>query len=75
MMSQKKNIEVNFQIETQNIKNELDMSQKKAISLQQKIKLLIEQNKKKDGFIQTYIVGKKLTPNDKDLVINFIKQY
>ena len=68
MMSQKKNIEVNFQIETQNIKNELDMSQKKVISLQQKIK-------QKDGFIQTYIVGKKLTPNDKDLVINFIKQY
>jgi len=31
-MSEKKNIEVNFQIETQNLKNELDMSEKKAIS-------------------------------------------
>lgn len=36
------------------------MSEKKAISLEQKIKLIIEENKKKDGFIQTYIVGKKL---------------
>ena len=42
MMSEKKNIEVNFQIETQNIKNELNMSEKKAISLEQKIKLLID---------------------------------
>lgn len=40
-MSEKKNMEVNFQIETQNIKNELDMSEKKVISLEQKIKIII----------------------------------
>lgn len=70
-----KNMEVNYQVETDKIKNELDMAEKKVNLLEQKFKLVIEENKKKDTFIQTYIVGKKLMQSDKDLVTNFIKQY
>jgi len=41
------------------------MEQKKVGSLEQKIKLVIDENKKKDAFIQTYIMGKKLPTNEK----------
>ena len=44
----------------QNIKSDLDSQKRVNESLAQKVKYLNEENKKKDGFIQSYIVGKKL---------------
>ena len=74
-MSDLKNSEVNFQIECQNYKSQLDASAKQCNLLEQKLQLVIEESRKKDSFIQTYIVNKKLLQNDKDIVVNFIKQY
>lgn len=59
----------------QNLKNKLSVEEKKLSSLEQKISLVIEENKKKDSFIQTYIMGKKLPQKEKQLVVEFIKQY
>lgn len=44
-------------------------------SLEQKIALVIEENKKKDSFIQSYIMGKKLPQTEKEFIIEFVKQY
>lgn len=64
-LSERKNLEVQYQIEMQNLKNKLSVEEKKLSSLEQKISLVIEENKKKDSFIQTYIMGKKLPQNEK----------
>lgn len=74
-ISEKKNLEVAFQVEIQNYKNQIDGWDKKVNSLEQKIKIIIEENKKKDSFIQSFIMGKKLSQNDKEVVADFIKQY
>ncbi len=68
-MSERKNIEVGYQIEIQNLKNLLSGEEKKWISLEQKAKLILEESKKKDNFIQVYIMGKRLPQNEKDLVV------
>jgi hypothetical protein len=41
------------------------IEQKKVTSLEQKIKLVIDENRKKDNFIQTYVMGKKLPTGEK----------
>jgi hypothetical protein len=46
-----------------------------VLSLEQKIKLVVDENKKKDSFIQTYIIGKRLPTNERELVTAFLKQY
>lgn len=53
-------MQVAFGIEMQNLKNDLGSERRANESLAQKIKYLNEENKKKDSFIQTYIIGKKL---------------
>ena len=47
-------------MQTQQLKNQLSLENKKITSLENKIKMVIDENKKKDSFIQTYIMGKKL---------------
>jgi hypothetical protein len=47
------------------LKNRFSVEEKKVTSLEQKIALVIEENKKKDSFIQSYIMGKKLPQGDK----------
>jgi len=74
-MSDLKNVEVTFQIESQNIKNQLDAATRQGNLLEQKLQLVIEESRKKDSFIQNYIINKKLLQNDKDIVEKFIKQY
>lgn len=52
------------------------MSQKRVNeSLAQKLKYLNDENKKKDGFIQTYIIGKKLSQDDRFMLKEFFEQY
>ena len=43
--------------------------------MEQKIRIVIEENKKKDTFIQKYVIGKKLPAEDRDFVLNFLKEY
>ena len=57
------------------MKNKLSVEEKKISSLEQKITLVIEENKKKDSFIQTYIMGKKLPQGDKEFVTEFVRSY
>ena len=57
------------------MKNEIAGWEKKVSALQQKIQLLLEENRKKDSFIQNFMMGKKLKGQDKELVTSFIKEY
>ena len=74
-MSDLKNAEVTFEVEIQNTKSQLDAATRQNNLLEQKLQLVIEESRKKDSFIQTYIVNKKLLQSDKDIVVKFIKQY
>lgn len=74
-LSEKKNLEVAFQAEAQNYKNLIDNCEKKVLSLEQKIKIFIEENKKKDQFIQNFIIGKRLAQDEKEVLADFMKQY
>jgi hypothetical protein len=56
-------MEIGFQSEIQNYKNIIDSWEKKVISFEQKMKIFIEENKKKDQFIQNFIIGKKISQN------------
>ncbi len=53
----------------------IDSWEKKVYSLEQKIQILIEQNKKKDQFIQNFIIGKKISQSQKEILGDFMKQY
>lgn len=64
-ISDKKNQQVQFDVETQSLKAVLSLEQKKVASLDQKIRLVLEENKKKDAFIQNYIMGKKLPAHER----------
>lgn len=64
-----------FDIERQNLRNELLSEKRVNESIGQKLKYLNEENKKKDGFIQTYIVGKKLSQDDKFMLKEFFEQF
>lgn len=74
-ISERKNLQVAFGIDMQNTKNDLESQRRVNESLAQKIKLLNEDNKKKDGFIHTYIVGKKLEADQKFQLQSFFEQY
>jgi hypothetical protein len=74
-ISDKKNLQVQSEVECQKLKSQLAVEQKKVASLEQKIKLVVDENKKKDNFIQTYIIGKRLPTSERELVTAFLKQY
>ena len=44
-------------------------------ALENKIKMVIDENKKKDAFIQTFIMGKKLPQSDREFITSFMKEY
>lgn len=48
-----------YEVELQNLRNDLNASQKAADSLNNKLKQIHEDSKKKDEFIQKYVMGKK----------------
>ena len=64
-----------FQAEAQNYRNIIDNWEKKVLSLEQKIKIFIEENKKKDQFIQNFIIGKRLSQDERQVLADFMKQY
>lgn len=74
-ISEKKNIQINFDVEVQQLKSQLSTEQKKIGGLEQKIKMLIDENKKKDGFIQNYVMSRKIPTNEKEIVNDFLKNY
>lgn len=60
-ITERKNIQVGLEIEIQNLKNQIDVERKTAEALSCKFKLIVEEVKKKDQFIQKQIIGKKLS--------------
>lgn len=49
--------------------------QKVAYSLDEKFKYMMKEDRKKDEFLVNYLKGKTHDPNDKDLIVNFFKQF
>jgi hypothetical protein len=44
-------------------------------SLDEKFKYIMKEDRKKDEFLVNYLKGKTHDPNDKELIINFFKQF
>lgn len=59
----------------QTLKNDLNTANKLSDVLGNKMKQLVEDCKKKDEFIQKYVMGKKLSQEDKFNAQLFFKQY
>ena len=62
-------------MEIQQLKNQLSVETKKVAALENKVKIVIDENKKKDSFIQTYIMGRKLPQNEKEFISTFLREY
>jgi Fe-S oxidoreductase len=74
-MAEIKNMQSNYDIENQKQINEIDSLQKLVNSLDEKFKFMIKEDRKKDEFLVNYLKGKTHDPNDKELVVNFFKQF
>lgn len=72
-ISERKTQQVAYEVELQNVRNELGSAQKSLESMGQKLRQSIEDNRKKDEFIQKYVVGRK--PDEKFNIQLFFKQY
>jgi len=74
-MTELKNAETNNSIEVQRLTNEVASLQKVVNSMDEKFKYMIKEDRKKDEFLVNYLKGKTHDPNDKDLIVNFFKQF
>lgn len=74
-MSEKNNSSVASQAEIQNLKHDLALERKNSESVAQKLKYLTEENKKKDAFIQNYLISKKISVEDKEQLKVFFQKY
>lgn len=72
-ISERKTQQVNYEVELQNVRNELVSVQKALDSLGQKLKQAMDDTRKKDEFIQKYVMGKK--PEEKFNIQLFFRQY
>lgn len=68
-------MQTSFEIEKQEIQNEMSTMQKTVTVLDEKFKFLLKEEKKKDEFMVNYFKGKVHDPKDKDLITNFFKQF
>lgn len=64
-----------MEIEIQNLKNQVDVERKTADSLSSKFRLIVDEVKKKDQFIQKQIIGRKLSIEDRQTLEQFFKIY
>ena len=74
-MTELKNLETTNDIEVQRLNNEVASLQKVVYALDEKFKYMMKEDRKKDEFLVNYLKGKTHDPNDKDLVVNFFKQF
>jgi hypothetical protein len=74
-MSEVNNMQTNHDIELQRLTSENESLQKVVTSLDEKLKFLLKEDKKKDEFLVNYLKGKANNPEDKDLVVNFFRQF
>lgn len=72
-IGERKTQQVAFEVEIQALKNDLAQVQKVAELLDQKLKQVSEDSRKKDEFIQKYLMGKR--PEEKLNIEAFFKQY
>lgn len=74
-MAELNNLQTSNEIELQRLTGENESLQKVVGSLDEKLKFLLKEDKKKDEFLVNYLKGKANNPEDKDLVVNFFKQF
>lgn len=74
-MAELNNLQTNQEIEIQRLESENESLQKVVGSLDEKLKFLLKEDKKKDEFLMNYLKGKANNPEDKDLVVNFFRQF
>lgn len=74
-ISDRKTQQVAYEVDMQKLRNDLNAAQKLADVLGSKMKQLTDDSRKKDEFIQKYVMGKKLSAEDKFNAQLFFKQY
>jgi hypothetical protein len=74
-IGERKTQQVAYEVELQNLRNELNTTQKALDSLNHKMRQVLEDSRKKDEFIQRYVMGKKLSPEEKFNTQLFFRQY
>lgn len=74
-MSEIKNLQTNFEIETQKLTNDADNLQRVVTSLDEKMKYILKEDKRKDEFLVNYLKGKTSNVEEKDLITNFFNQF
>lgn len=74
-IADRKNLQVTLEIESQNMKNQLDVEKRTTESLNLKVRAMLDEVKKKDEFIQKHIVSRKATADEKSALEQFFQQY
>jgi hypothetical protein len=74
-IAERKNMQVGFEVELQKLKNDAEAEKKTAESVSSKLRAAVEETRSKDEFIQKYIMGKRVSAEEKFQVEEFFKQY
>jgi|JI6StandDraft_1071083.scaffolds.fasta_scaffold311612_1 protoporphyrinogen oxidase len=74
-MAEVKNIQTANDIDKTTVTNELSSLRKVVTVLDEKFKFLLKEERRKDEFMVGYFKGKIHDPNDKELLVNFFKQF
>lgn len=61
-MSEIKNLQTTFEIETQKLTNDAENLQRVVTSLDEKMKYIMKEDKRKDEFLVNYLKGKTGNP-------------
>ena len=74
-MSDKKQITVGFEITIQSLRSQLELANKSNSILLRKNAIIVEDNQKKDQFIQRWIVNKAKTEEERITIDLFFEKY
>jgi len=78
-ISERNSSQTVIEIEIMNLKSDLNLERKTNESAMQKLKYLNEESRKKDSFIQNFLIGKKLGFQDqvdlKEFFANYEKEF
>lgn len=74
-MSEKNSSSAAKDNEIMNLKHDIQLEKRNNEAAAQKLKYLAEENKKKDGFIQNYLVGRKWEGGEGEMVKGFFRKY
>lgn len=74
-IAERKNMQVGFEVELQKLRNQADNDRKLSESINGKLRAAVEESRSKDEFIQKYVMGKRLSSDEKLNVEEFFRQY